>query len=271
MKWDGHTHTEFCPHGTHEEAERFVRRAIELGFDTYSITEHMPITPAFKKTTAGDEEAVDTAAMAMSDLPYYFKMVERLKETYKSDITIKLGFEVDYLADFEDYTRDFLNEYGARLDDGILSVHFMEGTDGTRSIDFSAEDYDAGLVRYHGSFSDAQIAYYQELMKSLKADLGPYKPKRIGHITLCRKFKDYFEEDLTLPLEVYLPFLEQVAKGGYQLDLNTAGLFKPYCKETYPTTEIIQQAKKLEIPLIYGSDSHGLADVGRGYAIYTKA
>ena len=41
-KRDGHTHTEFCPHGSRESTELFIRRAIELGFETYSLTEHPP-------------------------------------------------------------------------------------------------------------------------------------------------------------------------------------------------------------------------------------
>lgn len=124
MKRDGHTHTEFCPHGTHDDVEEMVLKAIELDFDEYSIVEHAPLSSEFMKNTAGDKEAVTTASMAMSDFPYYFKKMNHIKKKYASDLLIHIGFEVDYLIGYEDFTRDFLNEYGPQTDDGVLSLHF---------------------------------------------------------------------------------------------------------------------------------------------------
>ncbi|HAK1462054.1 TPA: histidinol-phosphatase, partial [Listeria monocytogenes] len=80
MKRDGHTHTEFCPHGTHDDVEEMVLKAIELDFDEYSIVEHAPLSSEFMKNKAGDKEAVTTASMAMSDLPYYFKKMNHIKK-----------------------------------------------------------------------------------------------------------------------------------------------------------------------------------------------
>ena len=42
LKWDGHTHTNFCRHGSSSSMEEYVERAIELGFHRYSITETSP-------------------------------------------------------------------------------------------------------------------------------------------------------------------------------------------------------------------------------------
>ncbi len=47
MKRDGHTHTEFCPHGSGEDVELFILKAIKLGFTEYSITEHNPLPKRF--------------------------------------------------------------------------------------------------------------------------------------------------------------------------------------------------------------------------------
>jgi histidinol-phosphatase (PHP family) len=59
--------------------------------------------------------------------------------------------------------------------------------------------------------------------------------------------------------------LDLVQEKGYELDYNTAGLFKEFCCETYPPQSIIQEAIIRNISIVYGSDSHGLGDVGRGY------
>lgn len=274
MKRDGHTHTEFCPHGTHDDVEEMILKAIELDFDEYSIVEHAPLSSDFMKNTAGDKEAVTTASMAMSDLPYYLKKMNQMKNKYASDLLIHIGFEVDYLIGYEDFTRDFLNEYGPEMDDGVLSLHFLEGQGGFRSIDFSAEDYNEGIVQFYGGFEQAQLAYLEGVKRSVEADLGSFKPRRIGHISLCQKFQQFFGANgHDFSEEVIAGFQEVLAlvkKRDYELDFNTAGLFKPLCGETYPPKEIVTLAKELQIPFVYGSDSHGVQDVGRGYSTYCQ-
>lgn len=274
MKRDGHTHTEFCPHGTREDVEEMILRAIELNFDEYSIVEHAPLPSEFMKETAGDQEAVETAGMALNDIDYYLKKMMHLKKKYASDLLIHIGFEVDYLMGYEDFTRDFLNEYGAQTDDGILSLHFLKGQGGYRAIDFSAEDYDAGIVQFYDGFENAQLAYLAGIKQSIEADLGSYKPTRMGHISLCQKFWQYFgPSENVFSVEVKEQFqqvLTLVKKRGYELDFNTAGLFKALCGETYPPKEIILLANELQIPFVYGSDSHGIQDVGRGYEVYCQ-
>lgn len=274
MKRDGHTHTEFCPHGTHDDVEEMILKAIELDFDEYSIVEHAPLSSEFMKNTAGNQEAVTTASMSMSDLPYYFKKMNQMKKKYASDLLIHIGFEVDYLIGYEDFTRDFLNEYGPQTDDGVLSLHFLEGQGGFRSIDFTAEDYNEGIVQFYGGFEQAQLVYLAGVKQSIEADLGAFKPRRIGHISLCQKFQQFFGADgRDFSAEVMAEFeaiLALVKKRDYELDFNTAGLFKPLCKETYPPKEIVTLAGALEIPFVYGSDSHGVADIGRGYNTYCQ-
>ncbi|MFD1901280.1 PHP domain-containing protein [Enterococcus termitis] len=49
MKRDGHTHTEYCPHGNVEDTELLIQKAISLGFKEYSITEHAPLPKGIEK------------------------------------------------------------------------------------------------------------------------------------------------------------------------------------------------------------------------------
>ncbi|MBC1472681.1 histidinol-phosphatase HisJ [Listeria seeligeri] len=274
MKRDGHTHTEFCPHGTREDVEEMILKAIKLDFDEYSIVEHAPLPNEFIQKAAGDREAVETASMALSDIRYYFKKMTHLKKKYARDLLIHIGFEVDYLLEFEDFTRDFLDEYGPQTDDGVLSLHFLAGQDGQRSIDFSAADYDEGIVQFYGGFEQAQLAYLEGIKQSIEADLGKFKPTRIGHISLCQKFWQYFGPEKNVFSDEVIAQFQQilmlVKKRDYELDFNTAGLFKPLCGETYPPKEIALLANELQIPFVYGSDAHGVQDVGRGYDVYCQ-
>ncbi|WP_428911805.1 histidinol-phosphatase HisJ [Niallia sp. Krafla_26] len=269
MKKDGHTHTEFCPHGSGEDVEQFIQRAIALGFDEYSITEHNPLPKRFMDEAKGPSEAIVTGGMNVNDVETYLQKMQRLKQKYKSDIKINVGFEIDYLPGFENWTIDFLNEYGKLIDDSILSLHFQNGVGGFRSNDFSPEEFDAGLVQHYGSFQKAQENYFSVYLQMVESDLGSYKPKRMGHLTLCQKFQTYFEKEATnlshTSLILIDNILDIVKEKGYELDFNTAGLFKKYCGETYPSSHVMDKVIEKGVTFVYGSDSHSLKDVGRGY------
>lgn len=274
LKKDGHTHTEFCPHGSGEDVELLIQKAIELGFAEYSITEHNPLPKRFMDEAKGPREAIITGGMSASDVETYLKKMYRLKDKYKSEIKINVGFEMDYLPGFENWTNDFLNEYGKQIDDSILSLHFQNGVGGFRSNDFSPEEFDEGLVKHYGSFQKAQENYFSVYLQMVESDLGLYKPKRMGHLTLCQKFQTYFENEATELSDTSLILIEQildrVKDKGYELDFNTAGLFKKYCGETYPPAHVMNKVKEKGVSFVYGSDSHSLIDVGRGYDSFVQ-
>ena len=268
MKRDGHTHTEFCPHGKVEDTELLIKRAIRLGFKEYSITEHAPLPKGIESAAAGNPDAWTTASMALNDVDNYFKKMNELRKKYASDILIHIGFELDYFSEFEGWTRDFLAEYGPQTDDGILSIHFLKGQDGLRGIDYSFEEYKTGVVDYLGSFEKAQKHYYQKILASLEADLGPWKPTRLGHISLCQKFERYFDESTDYSSEnsaLVHTLLTRVQQEKYSLDLNAAGFYKQGYQQSYPQVWITEKASALGIPFVYGSDAHSITDVGQGY------
>uniref|UniRef100_UPI00345F1315 histidinol-phosphatase HisJ n=1 Tax=Lentilactobacillus sp. TaxID=2767931 RepID=UPI00345F1315 len=109
LKREGHSHTEFCPHGSGDDVELMIQKAIKLGFQEYSITEHAPLPKQFAQLYAGQKTGLTEAAMAAGDLDAYFEKANRMKAKYADQIKIRIGFEVDYLPDFTDWTREFLD------------------------------------------------------------------------------------------------------------------------------------------------------------------
>ncbi|WP_088072258.1 histidinol-phosphatase HisJ [Gottfriedia luciferensis] len=268
MKVDGHTHTQYCPHGTGDEVEIMIERAIALGFSEYHITEHTPVPDSFKNALK-PEEAINTLAMSEKNVDEYLKEMFLVREKYKDRIQIKIGFEYDYLPNEEVWFKNFLKEYGKYCDTGILSVHYLEGHNGYHCIDYSAEDTLVGLVKHYGSTEAFQIAYYDLVKQSILDDFGRFKPNRIGHMTLCNKFMQFLKcEDTAKIIKKQTDLLNLVKEKNYILDYNTAGLFKPFCGETYPPNHVVQLAKSLKIEFMYGSDSHGVEDIGRGYDVF---
>jgi histidinol-phosphatase (PHP family) len=258
---DGHTHTEVCPHGSKEPTERFIQRAIELGFETYSLTEHPPL-PEGLEDPAPDK----SCAMKLAELGPYLGMARRLKLKYACQIDIKVGLEVDYIPGFELETRHLLSQVGSELDDALLSVHFLKGEGGWRCVDYSPRDFAEGLVSVYGSVEAVHKAYWSTVRQAVLADLGPYKPIRISHLSLCHKFqlKYPLKNPRQFQAEI-LEILDLIRSKALELDLNAAGLFKPDCREIYPAPWIVEEALKRGIRLVYGSDTHSVNGVGQGF------
>lgn len=272
-KWDGHTHTEYCPHGSITDMEVLIQKAIKRGFTHYSVTEHAPLPSEFKKKCSGPLYPIETGGIAENDFEHYLNKVKKLQKKYSSEIKIYTGVELDYLIGFEDWTRDFLREYGPYLEDNILSVHFLNGTGGVRAIDYTSADFHEGLLSYYGDFQVVQSEYLRVVHESLMVDLGKFKPRRIGHISLVRKFLQAFPYEIKTFSDAdhlkYKKIFLEMERQKLMLDFNMAGLFKEDCREPYPPISVLKKHRP-KIELIYGSDSHDLNDIGRGYSTYNN-
>lgn len=258
MKIDGHIHTPFCPHGTKDDFEDYINRAIQLGYGEISFTEHAPLPKGFIDPTPEMDSGMD-----VGKLEDYFLQLAKYKIKYETDIKINIGLEVDFIEGFEEETKLFLNEYGHLLDDSILSVHFLKKGSEYYCLDYSPDMFQQ-MVGEFSSVKHIYEAYYDTVLQSISSDLGTYKPKRIGHLTLVHKFQKKFQPRKDFSA-VILTVLDQIADKNLMLDYNGAGVNKPLCQEPYPPIWVIEEAMKRKIPLIYGSDAHRAKDLNQGY------
>ena len=263
QKRDGHIHTPFCPHGSDDSFERYITKAIESGFTEITFTEHAPLPNPFIDPTPDKD-----SGMKHEFLRAYFEQLQRIKERYKQQIIINIGLEVDYIVGFEEQTRNFLNKVGPMLDDAILSVHFLQHNALYTCIDFSDEVY-LQFAQQVGGIKPMYDLYYETVKQSILADLGPYKPKRIGHPTLIHKFQ--LAHDETIDDRVQIEEVLQLMKThDYALDFNSAGLSKSFCKEPYPAIEYALFAQKIGVPIVFGSDAHTAKDLHQHYDVLQK-
>ncbi|WMJ19412.1 histidinol-phosphatase HisJ [Geobacillus kaustophilus] len=254
---DGHIHTPFCPHGSQDPLEAYVERAIELGYTDISFTEHAPLPERFIDPTPNQD-----CSMKLSQLERYLHAVAEVKARYRNDIAIRVGLEVDFIPGFEEETTRLLDEVGPLLDDSILSVHFLAHEGQYVCLDYS-EDMFADIVRLFGSVERVHRAYYETVLQSIRTELGRYKPRRIGHMTLVRKFQRRFP--CLEPMDEWIvAILDDIKQFGYELDYNGAGAAKPLCLEPYPPGGVIAEARRRGIPIVYGSDAHRAADLHQG-------
>lgn len=246
---DGHIHSPYCPHGTKDAFEEYVERAIEIGLEEMTFTEHLPLPTGFK-----DPSPEDDSAMKIDKLNSYINDVKAIKEKYADKIKINVGLEVDYIEGYEEYTRDILNEVGEELDDAILSVHIIKVDDEYHCVDYNPEEF-IKLAHRLGGIDNLYSKYYQSVKKAINSDLGKFKPKRIGHLNLVRKFNQVHPHDYSKNKDL-LELIKLIKDENYEVDYNISGLRKNDCKEPYLHGDLLDLIKEHDIPMVFGTDSH---------------
>lgn len=255
---DGHIHSPYCPHGTKDSFEMYVEKALLEGLEEMTFTEHMPFPGYFIE----NKKFLDECALNERDTEKYFNDVEQLKLKYENKIKINLGLEVDFVDGYEEETKRLLNIYGPKLEDSILSVHFIK-IDGK----YTAIDWKPGFeeaLKELGSVESIYDKYYETLLKAIQADLGEFKPRRIGHPNLIRIFNNLYPLEYKNK-ELLEEIVKELKEKDYEVDVNTAGLRKPYCGEIYVSDMFKELIEKYEVKKVYGSDSHTASDVGRDF------
>ena len=231
MRIDLHNHTKRCNHaeGTMEE---YIQRAIELGIDIYGFSEHAPMDFDEHYRLKFDE---------MSD---YTMDILKLKQKYKGDIEILMGYEVDYLKGHMDS-----RVLDAKVDYLIGSVHFID------KWSFDNPEFIGGWR--DKPIDDIWEAYFDTIRDM--AICGKFDI--VGHLDLIKVFKFMPTQDVRVLAQEALKAIKQ---SDMVLEINGAGLRKPI-GEIYPSRSLLEEAYTLDIPITLSSDAHAVSQVGFGY------
>ncbi len=262
IKRDGHMHSKYCPHGTKDTFDEYIKEALKKGIEEITFTEHMPLPREFFNNEFFDDEFLEECAPNVEEIEKYFSELKIIKEQYKDKIKINIGVEADYIVGYEEYIKKFFSKYADIIEDSILSVHFVKDEDEYYCIDV-IESFEK-LLNKLGSLEKVYDKYFENLLMAIKSELGPYKPKRIGHPTLVRIFnKKYPIEYKNIGL--LQSIMDELKKRDYEVDFNTAGLRKEFCGEVYPSGDFFNLVKVNKIKIVYGSDAHRSVDVGKDF------
>ena len=260
---DGHIHSPYCPHGSSDRFEQYIKKAIEVGVMVMTFTEHFPLPKNFK-----DPSPENDSAMSEDHLLAYFNELKELKEKYKHSIKINIGVEVDYIEGYEKEIKEMLDKYGEYIDDSILSVHMIKINDEYHLIDYSPEKF-GELVDLLGSIENVYYKYYDTVKMAVNSDLGRYKPRRIGHLNLVRKYNKIYPYDYS-GNENLEEIVRIVKSKDYELDFNVSGYRKPYCNEAYIDGYLLKLVRDYNVKTILGSDSHTHDTVGYKMKEYNR-
>lgn len=225
---DLHNHTKLCNHAEGEISE-YVEKAIECGIKYFGFSEHAPMNFDQKYRISFEQ---------MEE--YEFSVLDA-KERYKDKIEILLGYEVDYL-------RGYMDERVLKADVDFLigSVHFIEewGFDNPEFIgNYKDQDIDEIWQKYFNAI--------EEMANSRLFDI-------VGHLDLIKIFKYMPKKDVK---EIAKNALLAIKKAEMSIEINVAGYRKPI-GEPYPSLSLLEEIKKLDIPITFASDAHKPEQVG---------
>jgi histidinol-phosphatase (PHP family) len=242
---DYHVHTARCGHAA-GAMQRYVEHAIEAGVTEIGFSDHLFMY------WLPPERRDPELAMAEWEHDYYIEDVERCRARYRSDITIRLATEADFIPGRERELEKILRGYD--WDYVIGSVHFIGdwGFDDSRYLDqFDKWDIDALYARYFD-------------LVGASAETGLFDT--IGHADLVKKFGNRARCDLST---AYAALAARLARSGVCMEVNTSGLRKPV-GEIYPHPGLLHACRVAGVPVTFGSDAHAPGDVAADLALARK-
>ncbi len=225
---DLHNHTPLCNHCEGIPRE-FIKKAIEEKIDIFGFSDHAPMK--FDKKYR----------MSMSEIESYEIDIKELKEEFKNNIEILIGYEVDFL-------HNYMEEKILKRDVDYLigSIHFINKW-GFDNPEFIGEYQNRDIDKIWEEYFDL----IKEMAKSELFDI-------VGHLDLIKVFKFLPKKDIRV---IAKEALKAIKKANMSIEINSAGLRKPIA-EQYPSKELMELIYDLNIDITFGSDAHLIDQIG---------
>jgi histidinol-phosphatase (PHP family) len=229
---DYHVHTRFSD--GEGEPEQCVERALALGLPEIGISDHL--TPSVLGAE-GDW------SIGHERLDEYVAAVREAAARHP-EITVLLGVEADYVPGAEDELAGLLGAYP--FDYVIGGLHYVDG--------FSFDD---APNRDDPRWADGATLYerYYELVGRAAAT-GLFDV--LAHLDYIMLWGRLPAADISAAED---EALATMAAHGVALEVNTTGTLDPVGR-MYPALGLMERARRVGIPVVFGSDAHEVDQVG---------
>ncbi len=216
-----HTHTIRCKHAVGTERE-YIESAISEGFQILGFSDHTP-QPYPEGFTSG-------IRMDMSELADYTDTLVKLRDEYKKDIQILIGYEVEYTKKYFEPLLAELRKYP--LDYIIQGQHFVE------------DEVDGFYVGTATDSEERLKAYVDHTIEGMKTGLFTY----LAHPDLI---------NYTGPDDIYQRHMGRLVRAAKDLDMpleiNVYGFVD---RRWYPCDRFFRLASEYHPKYVIGCDAH---------------
>lgn len=229
MQANYHTHTYLCKHAI-GEMEDYVKEAIKSNLKILGFSDHAPI-----EYSTGYKSYFK---MAPNELGLYASEVLRLKEKYKADIEILLGYEAEYYPNEFNNMMNVINKFP--YDYLILGQHYTKN------------EYDGFYPGFRTEDKEIIKDYVNQLICGIETGKFLY----VAHPDLINYVGD--EKVYTEELQ---KLCQAAKKANMPLEYNILGMRE---RRNYPNSLFWEIAAKEGNTVIIGSDAHTPLDVFDG-------
>ena len=223
-----HIHTFRCGHASDEEDERYVLKALELGADKITFTDHCP----FPGNPFGNR-------MDIERLDEYLSSLWNLKEKYEDKIEIEVGLEVEWLPSFDSFYREL--RANPKIQVMLLGQHFFEHENGEPSF------MDEGEAK-----KNEAAGCMDAMARAL--DTGLFDA--IAHPDRCFRRRKSWTSDME---SLSLNLIDKAALKGVPLEVNMSSY--KHRRSKYFWKEFWALAKERGAKTIVGLDAHSTEEM----------
>ncbi len=227
MKYNYHTHTFRCHHASGTE-EEYVQRAIQGGVTHMGFSDHFPF-----RFPNGLESSY---RVSVSEVPLYRAAIDRLRQKYKDQIEIHIGFEMEYYPEFFEEMRQNAIDYGAEY--LILGQHFSKPECYPDALGSTWED------KPH----EALAVYASLVVDAIHTGVFTY----VAHPDICTFTGDpaYYDREMR-------KICIAARECNVPLEINFLGI---RTNRFYPHNDFWRIAGEEGAPVVFGFDAHEVRD-----------
>lgn len=270
MPHSHHSHSgQFCKHavGTLQDV---VREAINQGFETYGLTEHVP---RYRPQDLYPEESELSIGSLADQFDAYLAEAHRLKSLYSAQITLLVGLETEYITPVDlDQLLKLIDRNQGQVEYLVGSVHHVNGI----PIDFDLETYQRCIATIPLSLDSEgvdetnlehkrQCAFLEMYFDAQHELMQRIHPEIIGHIDLCRLYSPALRlHDYTRAWARLERNVKYAVSYGALFEANAAAFRKGW-DGAYPGEDVVELIRQCGGRFSLSDDSHGPHAVGLNY------
>lgn len=245
---DWHTHNSLCRHAK-GKLKDYVKSALNKELATIGFSDHFP----YEFYDLG-EIPQEEYGMTLQEVDSYISTTIELREEFKKEIAIKLGFELDYMEEKEYLLNEHLDPYKKNLDYLLGSIHILEPKEGKWCLDDNRylKEYE-----FYG-IDEVYFQYFNKMERMLNSKNFDFDI--LSHFDLPKKFNKH-PINIERITKKAIELLELVKKKDKVVEINTGG-FRKEVGEQYPSEKYIKVMYDLDIPILLSSDSHDPNEIG---------
>ncbi|HNV24286.1 MAG TPA: histidinol-phosphatase HisJ family protein, partial [Candidatus Omnitrophota bacterium] len=196
---DYHMHTYLCGHAD-GAPDDYIEHAIDIGLEEIGFSDHAPFV----------SHVDPTVTMSLKQYPEYIGLIERLQKKYAKEIVIKMGIEADFMAGYEQKTKQLLGQHP--FDYIIGSVHFIN--------EWAFDNPDERPKWDNKDVNHIYRVYHELLRKAAQSKMFDV----MAHVDLLKKFGDRATTDLSKEIRKTARVFKEC---GVAIEINSSGLRKP--------------------------------------------